>query len=52
MNVMEHLYRWPEYEILKSDSEYEEAGPQKISFRVLLKPGGSRSLHYTVRYRW
>ena len=52
VKVIEHLYRWPEYEVVKSDTEYNKEGPQKISFDVLLKPGGSRSIHYSVRYRW
>lgn len=52
IRVVEHLYRWSEYEIVKSDAEYEVVGPQTIEFRPELKPGGKRAIHYTVRYRW
>ena len=52
IRVVEHLYRWPEYEIVKSDLDYQTTGPQTIEFRPELKPGGRRSIHYTVRYRW
>ena len=52
VRVVEHLYRWPEYEIVKSDLEYQEVAPQTIEFRPELKPGGRRTIHYTVRYRW
>ncbi len=52
VRVVEHLYRWNEYEIVKSDLEYQTIGPQTIEFRPELKPGGRRSIHYTVRYRW
>jgi hypothetical protein len=52
IRVVEHLYRWPEYEIVKSDAEYQPIGPQTIEFRTELKPGGRRAIHYTVRYRW
>jgi len=52
IRVVEHLYRWPEYEIVRADSEFTETGPQTIEFRPLVKPGGKRSIHYTVRYSW
>jgi hypothetical protein len=52
VRVVEHLYRWPEYEIVRADTEYKEVAPQTIEFRPVLKPGGKRSVHYTVRYRW
>jgi len=52
VRVNEHLYRWNEYEITKADTEYEETEPGVIEFRVLLKPDGQRTVHYTVRYIW
>ncbi len=52
VRVVEHLYRWSDYEIVKSDLDYETTGPQTIEFQPELKPGGRRSIHYTVRYRW
>ena len=52
VRVVEHLYRWHDYEVVKSDLEYQTIAPQAIEFRPELKPGGRRSLHYTVRYRW
>jgi hypothetical protein len=52
VRVVEHLYRWHDYEIVKSDAEYTTISPQTIEFRPDLKPGGKRSIHYTVRYRW
>ncbi len=52
IRVVEHLYRWPEFEIVKSSAEYQSIGPQTIEFRSELKPGGRRSITYTVRYRW
>ena len=50
--VIEHLYRGEQYELVKSDSEYTAAGPQVVHFKVPLKAGGHRAVHYTVRYRW
>lgn len=52
IRVVEHLYRWPEFEIARSDTEYEQTGPQTIEFRPVLKPGGKRAIHYSVRYTW
>lgn len=52
VRVLEHLYRWNQYEIVKADTDYRNAGAQAIEFQVALKSGGRRSIHYTVRYRW
>lgn len=52
IRVVEHLYRWEEFEVVKADTDYTATGPQTIEFRPVLKPGGKRSVHYTVRYRW
>lgn len=52
IRVREHLYRWNQYEIVKADADYQNTGVQAIEFAVALKPGGRRSIHYTVRYRW
>lgn len=52
VRVIEHLYRWPDFEIVKSDTEFEQTGPQTIEFRPEVKAGGRRSVHYTVRYSW
>jgi hypothetical protein len=52
IRVVEHLYRWRDFEIVRADTEYEQTGEQTIEFRPVLKPGGRRSIHYTVRYTW
>ncbi len=52
IRVVERLYRWPDFEIVKADFEYREIGPQTIEFRPVIKAGGSLTLRYTVRYRW
>jgi hypothetical protein len=52
IRVVERLYRWTEYEIVKADAEYVSTGPQSIEFKPTLKPGGTKVIHYTVRYRW
>jgi hypothetical protein len=52
VRVVEHLYRWSEFEIVRADAEYEQTADQTIEFRPVLRPGGRRSIHYTVRYSW
>lgn len=52
IRVVEHLYRWPEFEIIRADADYVQTQPQTIEFKVELKPGGRRSINYTVRYTW
>ncbi|NCC52517.1 MAG: hypothetical protein EOM20_15045 [Spartobacteria bacterium] len=52
IRVVEHLYRWHDFEIVRADTQYTQTGPQTIEFRPRLKAGGKRSVHYTVRYRW
>jgi hypothetical protein len=52
IRVVEHLYRWVDFEIVKSDAEYKATDAQTIEFRPTLKPGGKKSIKYTVRYRW
>lgn len=52
IRVVEHLYRWHDFEIVRADTEYALTGEQTIEFRPSLNPGGRRSIHYTVRYSW
>ena len=52
IRVVEHLYRWNEFEIVKADTEYFAAGPQTVEFHPVIKQNSKRSIHYTVRYRW
>jgi len=52
VRVVEHLYRWHQYEIVRADTEYHQTAPQVIEFRPTVKAGGRRSIRYTVRYRW
>jgi len=52
IRVVEHLYRWNDFEIIRADTPYTQTGAQTIEFQPRLKSGGKRSVHYTVRYRW
>ncbi len=52
IRVVEHLYRWPTFEILRADTDFTQTAPQTIEFRPTIPAGGTRQISYTVRYRW
>lgn len=52
IRVIEHLYRGGTFSIVKTDTNFEQIGPQTIEFRPTVAPGARKALHYTVRYRW
>lgn len=52
IRVVEHLYRWPDYEITRADAEYTRIDPQTIEFRMELEPAARKAINYTVRYTW
>jgi hypothetical protein len=52
IRVVEHLYRWSEFEITRTDTEFSRLSPTTIGFRVELEPGARKDVNYTVRYSW
>ena len=50
VRVVEHLYRWANWEIKKSSDEYTKTDSRTIEFRVKLKPEEERIINYIVRY--
>jgi len=50
--VVEHLYRWIEWSILKSSHEYEKKDKSTIEFQIPVPANGSVDITYTVGYRW
>ena len=52
IRVVEHLYRWTNWEIREPSNAFEKKDAQTIEFRVPLKPGEERTLTYTVHYSW
>ncbi|MGQ9599310.1 MAG: DUF4139 domain-containing protein [Anaerolineae bacterium] len=52
VRVVEHMFRWSEWEILKASQEYEKTDAQTIEFRVPVKADGEAVVTYTVRYEW
>jgi hypothetical protein len=52
VRVVEHLYRWTNWEIPSKSSEFQKMDAQTIEFRLPLKPNEEKVLTYTVRYTW
>ncbi len=52
IRVVEHLYRWTQWDIEKSSMRYEKTDSQGIEFRVTLDPDEERVITYTAFYSW
>jgi hypothetical protein len=52
IRVIEHLYRWTNWELRDKTDEFEKKDAQTIEFRVTLKPDEERKIKYTVHYSW
>jgi hypothetical protein len=52
IRVVEHLYRWTNWEIREPSNAFEIKDAQTIDFRVPLKPGEEKTLTYKVHYSW
>lgn len=52
VRVVEHMFRWSDWEILAASQEHGKLDAHTIEFRVQLPAGAERTVHYTVRYSW
>jgi len=52
VRVVEHLYRWTNWEIREQSEEFEKKDAQTLEFRVTLKPDEERKIRYTAHYSW
>ncbi|MHC4993792.1 MAG: DUF4139 domain-containing protein [Planctomycetota bacterium] len=50
--VIERLYRWKNWRIIRNTEDYEKANADTIHFEVDVPAGGSKVIEYTVRYTW
>jgi hypothetical protein len=50
VKILEKLYRWAEWEILKKSTDYEKLNSRTIIFPVEIKPDGEAVVTYRVRY--
>ncbi len=52
IRVVEHLYRWSNWEIAKKSDEFTKKDSQTIEFRIPVKPDEDRTVSYSVHYSW
>ncbi len=53
VRVVEHMFRWSEWEIVRSTGgEYTKTDSQTIEYRLNVPADGEQKVEYTVRYRW
>ena len=52
IRVVEHLYRWSNWEIREPSRPFAKTDAQTIEFRVALQPGEEQTLTYSVHYSW
>ncbi|MGH7952643.1 MAG: DUF4139 domain-containing protein, partial [Limisphaerales bacterium] len=52
IRVVEHLYRWSNWEITAKSDDFVKKDSQTIEFRVKVQPDVEKVLNYTVHYSW
>lgn len=52
IRVVEHLFRWLNWEVSETSRPFEKKDSQTIEFRVALKPDEEQTVTYTVNYSW
>ena len=52
VQVVEHLYRWSNWEIKESSSPFVKKDAQTIEFPITVEPDKAQTVTYTVEYTW
>jgi len=50
--VYEHPWRWNQWEIMKSDANWEKVDQSTVKFPVRIPKDGEKVITYTIRYSW
>jgi hypothetical protein len=50
--VVEHLYRWINWDIVEKSHDFEKTDSQTVEFRVEVPPGEEKVITYKVHYTW
>ncbi len=50
VRVVEHLFRWENWEIRDNSAEFKKTDAETIEFRITLKPGEEGTINYTAHY--
>lgn len=52
VRIVEHLLRWSEWKVLRSNQGYTRMDSSTIEFLQRIPANGERTITYTVRYEW
>ncbi len=52
IRVVEHLYRWNNWEINAHTDDFKKTDAQTVEFNVPVSPDGEKVIDYTVHYSW
>jgi len=52
VRVVEHLFRWTQWQILDASEDFEKLDAQTIEFQVPVEADGETVVTYTVLYEW
>lgn len=52
IRVVEHLYRWNNWDVTKKSDDFKKTDAQTIEFNITVKPDEERVVTYTVHYSW
>ena len=52
IRVIEHLYRWTNWELTEKSNTFLKTDAQTIEFRVQAQPDEEKTISYTVHYSW
>jgi len=52
VRVVEHLYRWTNWEIAKNSDQFKKLDSKTVEFRVQIPPDGEKVVTYTAHYTW
>ena len=52
IRVVEHLYRWPTWDITEKSNPFVKTDAQTIEFSVEVKPDAEETVTYAVHYSW
>ena len=52
VRVVEHLYRWVNWEIVNPTSEFKKKDSRTAEFTVTIPPDGEKIITYTAHYTW
>ena len=52
IRVVEHLYRWTNWDIQKTSDPFNKLDSKTVEFRVKVPPDGEKLVTYTAHYSW